>query len=52
MKWARLLIEVTGFIVMILVSGPFGVGTIIITFTIGYFISISKKFSEKYIISI
>ena len=52
MKWARLLIEVTGFIVMILVSGPFGVGTIIITFTIGYFISISKKFSEKYIVSI
>ncbi|MEG0249469.1 MAG: hypothetical protein RR561_01065 [Peptostreptococcus sp.] len=52
MKWARLLIEITGFIVMILVSGPFGIGTIIITFTIGYFISASKKISEKYILSI
>lgn len=46
-KKARLLIEVTGFVVMLLVGGPFGVGTVIITFTIGYLISAAKRAAGK-----
>lgn len=44
---ARLFIELVGFISLILVRGPFGIGTIIVTFTIGHFISASKNLAEK-----
>lgn len=45
-KRARLLIELCGFISMFLVHGPFGFGTIIITFTIGHVISVSQSFAD------
>lgn len=48
-KKSRLLIEVTGFILLIFVRGPFGIGTIIITFTIGYFISASRNITGKWL---
>lgn len=48
-KKSRLLIEIVGFASLVLVHGPFGIGTIIITFTIGHFISVSKNFVEKWL---
>ncbi|WP_039656481.1 YczE/YyaS/YitT family protein [Clostridium tyrobutyricum] len=49
-KKSRLLIEVSGFIVMFLVGGPFGSGTIIITFTFGYVVSATQNFAENKIL--
>lgn len=40
---ARLFIEVVGFAALLLVRGPFGIGTVIVTFTIGHAISIAKQ---------
>ena len=48
-KKSRLLIEITGFISLLLVGGTFGIGTIIITFTIGHFISAAKRLAEKWV---
>lgn len=44
---ARLTIELCGFTLLVFVKGPFGIGTIIITFTIGYVISNSCKIAKK-----
>lgn len=49
MKKARLVIELCGFASLLLVCGPFGWGTVIITFTIGHVISISRNFAEKWL---
>ncbi|HIR14349.1 MAG TPA: hypothetical protein IAB31_10565 [Candidatus Choladousia intestinavium] len=46
-KKARLMIELTGFTVMIIVHGTFGIGTIIITLTCGYMFSSCKNIFEK-----
>lgn len=51
-KKARLLIELTGFTVLLFVHGPFGGGTILITFTIGYVVSVSCGFAQKWLGSI
>lgn len=48
-KRSRLLIEGTGFAALLLVRGPLGVGTVIITFTIGYGVSASRKWAQKII---
>ena len=44
---SRLIIESVGFSTLLLVGGPFGLGTVIVTLTIGYSISISKRMTEK-----
>lgn len=49
-KRARLVIELCGFTFLLLVRGPFGFGTVIITFTIGSVITVSQKFAKKWIL--
>lgn len=44
---ARLTIELSGFTLLLLVRGPFGIGTILITVTIGYVISHSCKIAQR-----
>lgn len=48
-KKSRLLIEMTGFIGLLLVRGPLGAGTVIITFTIGHVVFISRAWARHYI---
>lgn len=48
-KKSRLLIEIVGFTFLILVRGPFGIGTVITTFTISHFISATKNLAEKWL---
>lgn len=43
LKYARLIIEGTGFLVMLFVHGPLGIGTVIMTLTMGFIVSISRK---------
>lgn len=44
---SRLIIEVVGFITLLLVRGPLGLGTVIITFTIGYAVSVSRMWVRQ-----
>lgn len=48
-KKARLVIELCGFTALLFVHGPFGIGTIIATFTIGYVVSISHNLARKWL---
>lgn len=48
-KRARLLIELCGFTLLLVVRGPFGAGTLISTFTIGHFVSASHKLAQKWL---
>ncbi|MEE0202323.1 MAG: DUF6198 family protein [Muricomes sp.] len=48
-KKARLLIELCGFILLLLVHGPLGIGTIIATFTIGYVVSTAHNLARKWL---
>lgn len=50
-KKARLIIEFVGFVIMILVHGKFGVGTVIMTITCGYAFAICKSLSEKMLLN-
>lgn len=45
---ARLLIEVVGFVTMLFVGNPFGLGTILIAFTIGNVIAISQMAAASF----
>lgn len=48
-KKARLIIELCGFILLLLVHGPLGIGTIFATFTIGYVVSRSRNLAQKWL---
>lgn len=52
LKYARFLIEFTGMLMMILVGGSYGIGTIIITVSMGSIVSFARKFAENKIINI
>lgn len=43
---SRFLIEISGFTALLLVRGPLGIGTVIITLTIGYAVSVSRKWAQ------
>lgn len=45
-KKSRFLIEISGFTALLLVRGPLGIGTVIITLTIGYAVSVSRKWTR------
>ncbi len=44
---SRFLIEITGFVIALILRGPLGIGTIIITLTIGPFITLVQKIMIK-----
>lgn len=46
---SRLLIEISGFTALQLVRGPLGLGTVIITLTIGHVVSLSRKWTQTVI---
>ena len=52
-KWdvrkSRFLIEISGFTALQLVRGPLGIGTVIITLTIGHVVSLSRKWMQTVI---
>ncbi|MDD3253675.1 MAG: DUF6198 family protein [Lachnospiraceae bacterium] len=49
---ARLLIEIVGFTTVLLVGGPFGVGSIVITFTIGHMIALFQKAASTLLLKV
>lgn len=50
-KKARFTIELSGFVLLLLTHGPFGGGTIIITFTMGCAVAESYKLARKWLFS-